>query len=197
MFSLNVLLQFVHKTRAAFRIAVAAVGERLYEASWRAPFFYNIDQCLEVVDVRVHAAVADEADEVDGFIIGFGIIDGCQQRFVVVQFAFAHGFIDACQFLPHDAAGADIEVTHFRVAHLAFGQAHVFAVRDEGTVRVLLHQTVEKGRICLIYSVCAVFWTESPAVEDEEKCFLCHVAFAEIVMIAKKRLTRVFCFGLG
>ena len=146
-----------------------------------------------MLDVGVYAAVADEAEKVDGFARRAGVVEGFEQGLILVQFAVAHGFVDAGEFLPHDAPGSNVEVADLGVAHLAFGQAHVFTEGDEGAVGIVRPEAVEVGGVGLVNRIGAVLWAEAPAVEDEEEGFFCHGGISCVYDLM--RLTTLLILG--
>jgi broad specificity polyphosphatase/5'/3'-nucleotidase SurE len=74
--------------------------------------------------------------------------------------------VDARDVHLHDAAGADVEVADFAVAHLAVGQAdEVLAGADEG-VGILAQQLVVGGLAGQSDGVVGGFSAVAPSVED-------------------------------
>ena len=55
---------------------------------------------------------------------------------VTVESAILNGEIDAGEFLIDDATCAEIEMSYFRIPHLAFGQADLESARLEPGLRV-------------------------------------------------------------
>ena len=54
-------------------------------------------------------------------------LDQAQQRRRLRDLTGSHSLVDARQVLQHHATGADIEVSHLGVPHLALRKAHVLA----------------------------------------------------------------------
>ncbi len=79
--------------------------------------------------MTVHPAVGKQAHEVERRIVSLDVPDRCQELFVVKKAAVFDRFGDAGEFLVHDAAGADVQVAYFGVAHLAVGQTDIFPGR--------------------------------------------------------------------
>ena len=84
------------------------------------------------------------------------------------------GLIDFHEVLINDAAGADIEVTHLGVAHLALRQTDVLTASHELRVGAGSVEQVEIRCGCVVDNVTAVVFAESPSVEDHQQSFLCH-----------------------
>ena len=80
----------------------------------------------------------------------------------------AIAYADARQILHHHAAGADIEMADFGIAHLAVGQADVFAGRTQKAVRSGLPQPIESRRFRLAYGVIRRVLAPAPAVQNDQ-----------------------------
>jgi hypothetical protein len=84
------------------------------------------EQAVEMLQHAVHAAVGDDAHQVKlGRGVGFDAGNHPVPRGVVRELFVGEKFVQAHEFLVHDAARADVFVTDFRVAHLAGGQTHI------------------------------------------------------------------------
>jgi hypothetical protein len=88
------------------------------------------------------------------------------QGFQLRHLALTDGFVDPGEALVNHPAGADIEVTDFRISHLAFGQADLFSVGDKGCMRPFLVYTVVIRRTGHSDGVVLRPSTDSPTVED-------------------------------
>ncbi len=77
----------------------------------------------DVILMGMHAARRQQAQQMGGTAAGFQSRDGLQQSRVLGQRAVFDRQIDTGQFLHDDAAGAQIHMADFRIAHLAGGQA--------------------------------------------------------------------------
>ena len=73
--------------------------------------------------MAVHAAVGEQAHEVNGAALGDGAVDRLGEHGVVEERAVLDREVDARELLVDDAAGPDVEVPDLGVAHLALGQA--------------------------------------------------------------------------
>ena len=120
----------------------------------------------------MHAAIAHQAHQVKGFARHFCLRESGLQHRIFLQFLIANRDINPLQFLIHNAAGTEVEVAYFAVAHLPGGQTYVFAASYEGAVRIFLVEAVNEGRVCGGYSIGAGHFPQSPAVHDEEDCFV-------------------------
>ena len=118
---------------------VAAVGERVDPRLLRR----ELHERLDVVDVRVDAAVRDEAEQVDVL----AALERAEQRGVLEERAVLDRLVHADEILEEDAPGADRQVPDLGVAHLAVREADRGARRLELRVRVLAPEPVEDRRV--------------------------------------------------
>ena len=84
------------------------------------------------------------------------------------EFAVLDHQIDARDVHVHDAAGADVEVADFAVAHLAFGQPDKRAAGVNQRVGILAQQAVVGWLARERDGIGFGFGAISPAVEDDE-----------------------------
>ncbi len=87
--------------------------------------FGHFQQSHQMVEVAVHAAVGQQADEVQRRAGLFGGGHGVLQRLILKEIAVLNGLGDAGQLLIHDAAGAHVGVADLTVAHLPVRQTHI------------------------------------------------------------------------
>ena len=73
---------------------------------------------------RVYATVADQSHEVQrAAVLPNALTCRCESG-VASKRPIGDSAIDADEVLPNHAAGAEIEMPDFAVAHLAFGESH-------------------------------------------------------------------------
>ena len=85
----------------------------------------KLDQREQVRNVGMHAAVAEQADEVQ-LALG-GRVPSPAETAEPSKLLVGDQQFDARDVHVHDAAGADVQMADFAVAHLSFGQADVRA----------------------------------------------------------------------
>ena len=102
---------------------------------------------LQVLVAAVHAAIRDEAEQVQLAAAFLRVRDGVLQRRVLLELAVADRLVDARDLLVDDAARADVEVPDFGVAHQPARQADVFAARLQRGPRPLLLEAPPKARL--------------------------------------------------
>jgi len=129
------------------------------------PLLGHFEEGEEVVDVRVHAAVAEEADEMELALAA--VLHGLLEERDLVELLVGDEEIDAGDVHVYDAAGADVEMADFTVAHLTFGKADGGAGGlDQGVGelrRVRRKWFAREGD-----GVALGFGAEAPAIEDGE-----------------------------
>ena len=129
----------------------------------------HAQQRVEMALVRVDAAVGEQAEEVQAGIRA----EAARSQAAVrtgsrEEAAVGDGGVDAGHVHAHDAAGAEVEVADFGVAHLAVGQAdEVLAGADEGVGEVA-QQLVVGGLAGECDGVAVGLGAIAPAVEDGE-----------------------------
>ena len=99
----------------------------------------------QVILVAVNAAIGQQAHEVHGFAGSDGFIHSGADGRVLEELAVADRFGHAGEVLIHHAAGAEVHVADFGVAHLAVRQADVHAAARDQAVRHGGPQTVQYG----------------------------------------------------
>jgi hypothetical protein len=87
----------------------------------------KLEQCSQVLDVRVHAAVRDEPEQVDVAAALARAPECPQERVVLEQRAVANGAVHALEVLVEHPAAADRQVSDLGVAHLPRRQPDGFA----------------------------------------------------------------------
>ncbi len=128
----------------------------------------NFGQSHRLVLMRMHAARRNEAEQVAGAAARFELFDQIAERRRALDVAAGDRRRDARQILHHHAAGADIEMADFGIAHLAIGQADVLAGGAQEAVRAVLPQPVEGRRLGLADGVVGFVFAPAPAVENNE-----------------------------
>ncbi len=113
------------------------------------------------------AAVAAETHQVQP-VTGAGVMHGGEQHGVRVELAVRDHVVDASDVHVDHAAGADVEMAHFAVAHLAIGQADVRARGVHQRVGEIAQQHVVSRLARGGDRVAFEGGRETPAVEDGE-----------------------------
>ena len=119
----------------------------------------------EVVDVRVDAAVRDEAEQVDVP----ATLEGAAQGRVLEERAVLDRAVHAHQVLVEDPARPDRQVADLGVPHLAGRQADRLAGGLQLRVRVLGPDPVEDRRVGQLDGVARAGRRTAPPVEDDER----------------------------
>src|SRR5262249_1759937 len=116
----------------------------------------------------VHAAVADEAEEVQGGVLPYGAVDRVAQDLVPRELPGLDRVADLVQVLVDDAAGAHARVPDLGVADLPRGQADGDAAGVEAVRRVLASERLHVDRAAVGDRVRLAPGRMAPAVQDEE-----------------------------
>ena len=166
--ALHVLLQIVDEAHAALGVGVAAVGESVHEYAPHARLMGNGAQGLHMVDVRMHAAIAQQTNEVQGLVVGNSVLKRLHQRGHLAQLALADGFADAHQLLVYHAAGPNVHVAYFRIAHLPLGQAYSLTRRLQPAMRKPLQQLLIERRISRVYCRSGRVGGNAPSIQNHQ-----------------------------
>src|SRR5258705_6481755 len=108
----------------------------------------ELDRRLDVLPARVDAAVGDEAEQVQAAArAATGAVACGQQGVVFEEAAVGDRVVDPGQVLLDDRTGAEVEMTHLRIAHLPVGKADVTALGGKFGVWKLRPETIEDRRL--------------------------------------------------
>jgi hypothetical protein len=128
----------------------------------------HLQKRIEVGLIRVHPAVGKQAEKVQAASARTCILHRSKQRGVREEIAILDHQLDACTVHVDDAAGADVEVANFAVAHLSLGQANVGTAGVNQCVGIVAQQAVVGRLAGESDSVGLGFGAVAPAVEDYE-----------------------------
>ena len=160
----HLLLELAQEVDAAVGRRVAAVHEAVDENVLHLVFARHAQQLEQMLDVRMHAAVAHQPDQMQ--LASAAALHRVEQQRLAEEFAAGDQLVDARDVHLDDAAGADIQVAHFAIAHLPFGQADVRAGGVNQRVGKILQQAVVIGFAGEGDGVALGFGAIAPAVED-------------------------------
>ena len=83
-----------------------------------------------MTNMAVYAAIRQEAVKMKLLAFCFGMLDGTEQRFVLLELTVADRLRNSRQILVDNTSSADIQMSDFRVTHLTVWQAHRFTIRS-------------------------------------------------------------------
>jgi hypothetical protein len=115
--------QILQMALAALWVCVPSIAKEMHKHLGHANLLGDLDQCLQVIDVAVHTAVANQTQQMQTPVAVLGAGEGLDDVLDLVHLALLNGLVDADDVLPDNAAGADVEVTNLAVAHQTLGQA--------------------------------------------------------------------------
>ena len=142
--------------------------KRMHQRPARRPRSRIFGQRRGMILMRMHAARRDQAEQMAGAAARFELLDEIDERRRARDLAAGDRGADARQILHHHAAGADIEMADFGIAHLAVGQADVLAGGVQKAVRQALPQPVEGRRLGLADGVVRRVLAPAPAVQNDQ-----------------------------
>ena len=126
------------------------------------------DRGSEVLIERVHAAVPEQADEVQRAAASLDAATQLDERGRAKELSGLDRLRDADDILWHDAPGAEIQVSHLAVPDLSGGESHGEAGGVEQGVRRLGPQPVPGGRVAQLHGVAIAAGTKAPAIEHDQ-----------------------------
>ena len=146
---------------------IAAIEKGMKVDPAQAGSRHQVQQRVDVVFVAVHAAVGQEAEDVQRGIGRLDLGDHVEKGAILGEMAIAYRTVDAREVLIDDAARADIEVADFRVAHLPGGQAHGGLRSLDQRMRTVVPEMVEIRLAGTADRVVRISLAASETIEDE------------------------------
>ena len=122
----------------------------------------------------MHSAVGAEAEEVELLAGLLHVVVGGLDFRVGEEFVLAACDVDLDEVLVDNAAGAEVHVTDLGVAHLAVGQADVFAACLEVAEGIFLAQAVDERLALGVDCIAMVVASFAPTIKDHKKYFSIH-----------------------
>ena len=149
---------------------VAAVGEGVDPRAVAHPLpAPEVEQRLEVVEVRVDAALGDEPEQVDVAAALLRTLECREKSRILEEGAVADRGVHPLEVLEEDPAGSDRQMADLGVAHLPGRQADRLAGGRESRLRILGPEPVEDGRLRELDGIAGTARRAAPAVEDDER----------------------------
>ena len=162
----HLCLQLLEEARAHLWRCVAAIHKAMHEHFGNLLALRHFEQREQVVDMRVDSPIADEPHQVEPvFAPGFHHFS---QHRIGEQRLVIDGVVNFGDVHHQNAAGADVQVADFAVAHLTIGQAHEMAIGADQSVRIGLDQVIEGGLAREGDSVACHLFAMAPAIEDRQ-----------------------------
>ena len=99
---------------------------------------------------------------------------------VTAKLTLGDGLVDAGQLLVNDSARAEIEMAHFRVAHLPFGQSDIESARAQFPAGIIAIELIvewgarEQGGVAVFFPLLPTAGINAPAVSNNENNGLRH-----------------------
>ena len=168
------VLQLLDEARTALRGDVASVEEAVDVDLFQAARLGHVEDAEDVLDVAVHAAAGEQAHDVQGLAVCFGVFHGLDIDLVFKELSGFDLLAHLGQDLEHDAAGTDVGVADLGVAHLALRQADVKAGGLQLGVGIFGKELVQVGLLRLRDRIARGGRGDTEAVQDHENCFFVH-----------------------
>ena len=152
-----------------------------------------------MLDVAVYAAVGNKPVQVQFFAVRFHVVHYAQQFFVSEKFPVADFFRDLREILVYDAPRADVQMSHFGIAHLSVGKPYGHPARAERRGGIFFFQSGYVLASVRPHGVAFVFRVESVAVHDDDsiRCFHCRFVLCCARAIGGATLCRLLRFRRG
>ena len=138
----------------------------MHEDALQAVFARGAQQRVEMLLVRVNAAVGDQAEEMQLPSALARALHGLHDGGILLELARGDQRVDARDVHLHNAARADVQVADFAVAHLPVGQADKMLRGADQRVGKLAQQLVVGGLAGQRNGVVGGFGAVAPSVED-------------------------------
>lgn len=119
-----------------------------------------------MADVAVDAAIGAEPEQMEGAALTQQPISQLVQGRVGRQAAIAYGLADPHQLLTDDPAGANREMAHLRIAHLAVRQTHLSAAGLNQGVGIGLPEGIHHRCAGRMDRVVTCVFPKAPAIKD-------------------------------
>ena len=124
----------------------------------------------KMVDVTVHTAVGEQTAEMYAASAGTNLFEHVEKYGILEKFTAFHGHVDAGHVLIYDAARADIQMSHFRVADESGRQSDLSSRGIQASHAGHGKQTIECGRMSEAGGISRSGRSQTVAVENEKKC---------------------------
>ena len=134
----------------------------------------HIQHAENMLEVAVHAAGGHEPHHMQGPVIGNCVIQAFHIGGIFEEITVVNFLRHLRQNLEDDTACADVGVTDFGVAHLAFGKTHVKPGGDQLRVGIFGKQTVQIGLVCRGDGIARCSRGNAVTVQNNKNSFIRH-----------------------
>ena len=166
---INLVLQAVDILDTGLRGRVTAVHEAVEAYLAQTVAARQLEQREHVIDMRVYAAVGQQAEDMQRGIKPFALVDCAHERLVREEIAVLNGLGDAGQLLIDDTARTDIGVTNLGVAHLAVRQTDIQTGSADINQRILLKDAVKVRGVGRLNGIALLLLTMAETVHDDQR----------------------------
>jgi len=159
----------LQRGECAARRRVTAIEEGVQVDALGAALAGQVDHRQDLVLVAVDAAGREQPHDVHGLLVENGLVHGVHQGLVEEEGAVLDRLVDASQVLVDDAAGPQVHVSHFRIAHLSFRQADGLARGSDQRVGAALPEGIPDRGAGGADGVVLGLFAVAPAIENEQQ----------------------------
>ena len=127
-----------------------------------------LHELVEVLLVRVHALVLQQAEEVQQAAVLLPVRDEVLPLRALEELAAGKAVVDALQLLHDDAARAHVQVAHLARALVSVGQADCLAAAVKQAMWIARADLVYDWRLRRRHGIAVVACVHAPAVADDQ-----------------------------
>ena len=164
----HLLLELLDEAVTAVGVGVAAVHEAVHIHLVESLLLRDAQELIEVVEAGVYSAVRAEAHEVELAAAGLHIVVRSAYLLVLEELVVAAGHVYLHEVLIYDPAGTEVHVSYLGVAHLAVGQAHIFAAGLQVRHGIFRAEAVDERRALRIDRIGMVVLSFTPTVQNHQ-----------------------------
>ena len=159
-------------------VGVASVHETVNESLvFESKFLTYLDELEEMIERRVNAAIRSKSHEMELLTSLFSVCISGNDLWILRNRTVLACTIDLYEVLINDTSSSDIEVTHLRVTHLSVRKTYVFTRRLKLRVSRNSCKIIQIRCRSVVDNITFTMLTDSPSVENHQKCFLCHFIY--------------------
>ena len=149
---------------------IATVQQRVHAQPGDAQMVRMRDQCQDMVDMGMHIAVGEQAEQVQGTTALQTVVGHRAERLGAEEGAVGDGLADAGRPLVEDQARPHRQMPDLGAAEIGGrGQADKGAVRQQAGMRVFAPQAVEIRRVRPGNGILRPAGAHAPAIHDDEQ----------------------------
>ena len=127
----------------------------------------HFENRLHVALMAMHAAIAQQAHEMEPIFTSLGLLQSFAQHFVMVEAAFVDIFVDQGQILKNNPARAENHMADFGIAHLSCRQTDIDSGHRKPRVRIVAQHRVQVRLGSIGHCVAFFARVDAETVQDD------------------------------